>query len=364
MFCTNCGKEVIKGSKFCSNCGYPISNRSLLSIWFGNLYNIAATKLSRLRQNNKILFIIIFLLLIIFISFISRYYQLKTTLKNTQQDILSLQNATSKSLSEQQDLLNKRITDLSNQISVLKKTSEDQKINSSYQSSNNAILSAIAPSVVKIVCYSNSYSNALQQGSGFLFHSSQNIFGIGEYFIQTNLHVVQTDDGSVSQCGIALYPDYSNTYNYLVYMSSGYHFYKNNIDIAYIVPILVDKNKDFHAGSINDLSKFSREYSSDSICNNVSIGEHVSVLGYPAIGGSTLTITDGIVSGIEYDYPSRFIKTSAKIDQGDSGGIVIKDSGCLIGIPTFAETGNIESIGRILDLRYLINNKLIPYFNN
>ena len=59
--------------------------------------------------------------------------------------------------------------------------------------------------------------------------------------------------------------------------------------------------------------------------------------------------------GFEFDSGSRYIKTSAKIEHGSSGGVAIKDSGCVVGIPTFVEQGSVESIGRILDLHYLFN---------
>ena len=44
-----------------------------------------------------------------------------------------------------------------------------------------------------------------------------------------------------------------------------------------------------------------------------------------------------------------------KIEHGNSGGIAIKDSGCVLGIPTFVQSGTVESIGRILDLDYLFS---------
>jgi hypothetical protein len=70
-------------------------------------------------------------------------------------------------------------------------------------------------------------------------------------------------------------------------------------------------------------------------------------LGYPTIGSSgSITVTEGIVSGIEGDY----YVTSAKIDHGNSGGVAIltKDD-CYLGIPTFVKNnGGFESLGRIL----------------
>lgn len=80
-----------------------------------------------------------------------------------------------------------------------------------------------------------------------------------------------------------------------------------------------------------------------------SLGEKIIVLGYPVIGAkSDITVTEGIISGYEGEY---YI-TSAKIDQGNSGGaaILVEDN-CLLGIPTYALMGEIESLGRILRIQ-------------
>ena len=67
------------------------------------------------------------------------------------------------------------------------------------------------------------------------------------------------------------------------------------------------------------------------------LGDEIVVLGYPSIGSRNgLTATEGIVSGFDGNY---FI-TSAKVEQGNSGGaaILLKDN-CLLGIPTFVTLG-------------------------
>ncbi len=84
--------------------------------------------------------------------------------------------------------------------------------------------------------------------------------------------------------------------------------------------------------------------------SDVQIGDKVYILGYPAIGGETITMTKGIISG----YDNNFYKTDAKIDQGNSGGAaVLGKKNCYLGIPTSAAVGEIESLGRILDLTYM-----------
>lgn len=86
-----------------------------------------------------------------------------------------------------------------------------------------------------------------------------------------------------------------------------------------------------------------------SLClQKPSLGDEIVALGYPSIGSTNgLTATEGIISGFDENY---FI-TSAKIEQGNSGGAVIllKDN-CLLGIPTFVTLGKVESLARILDI--------------
>lgn len=76
--------------------------------------------------------------------------------------------------------------------------------------------------------------------------------------------------------------------------------------------------------------------------NSVEIGEKLSVLGYPGIGGETITFTEGAVSGftLERGVEGRaWIKTDATIAGGNSGGMAINVRGELIGVPTIVSSG-------------------------
>ena len=102
---------------------------------------------------------------------------------------------------------------------------------------------------------------------------------------------------------------------------------------------------------INNPSDYFQNLTSNfpSLCSQKpSLGDEIVVLGYPSIGSKNgLTATEGIVSGFDGNY---FI-TSAKVEQGNSGGaaILLKDN-CLLGIPTFVTLGKVESLARILDI--------------
>jgi Trypsin-like peptidase domain len=85
----------------------------------------------------------------------------------------------------------------------------------------------------------------------------------------------------------------------------------------------------------------------------VELGDTLNVFGYPGIGGKTITYTSGPVSGFATDanIPGRaWIKTSASISGGNSGGTAVDDDGFLVGIPT---RGGVEGAGGIVDCRPL-----------
>ncbi len=67
-------------------------------------------------------------------------------------------------------------------------------------------------------------------------------------------------------------------------------------------------------------------------------GERVWVLGYPGVGGGTINISAGLISGWTNDDKGTgmraFMKTDAAITHGNSGGTAVDDEGNFIGIPT------------------------------
>ena len=227
---------------------------------------------------------------------------------------------------------------------------------STERQSSNSLLSELAGSVVKIHCKAKAGSKHIRRGSGILYRGKPDPSGSGEYYVQTSLHVVNTTDGTNPQCKIFLYPDHTKGNVYVTFQGQGYKFYRKDIDFAIIEPEIIDA--DTTAGSMQDLQDYARDEGKNPLCDSAEIGDQVSILGYPAIGGETLTVTEGIISGFEFIGKTRFIKSSAKLDHGNSGGVAIKDSGCIVGIPTFVQRGQLESMGRILDLDHLYNDIL------
>lgn len=86
-----------------------------------------------------------------------------------------------------------------------------------------------------------------------------------------------------------------------------------------------------------------------------ALGDEIVILGYPSIGSqSNITATEGIISGYDGDY---FI-TSAKVEQGNSGGAaILTKENCFLGIPTFVALGKVESLARILDVAVVVGSR-------
>lgn len=82
--------------------------------------------------------------------------------------------------------------------------------------------------------------------------------------------------------------------------------------------------------------------------DTVQIGDTLSVLGFPGLGGETVTLTRGTVSGFhsQAGLARAWIKTDTEINRGNSGGMAINDAGELIGIPTFIGT-DVQVTGKL-----------------
>jgi S1-C subfamily serine protease len=86
----------------------------------------------------------------------------------------------------------------------------------------------------------------------------------------------------------------------------------------------------------------------------LKIGDPITVLGFPGIGGLTPTLTRGTVSGFLPDedigQEKGWIKTDAEVNHGNSGGMAINQKGELIGVPTQISVDR-EDPGKISHIR-------------
>jgi len=248
-----------------------------------------------------------------------------------------------------------QITVKDSKISSAKPIIDGEATNPSQSSADtiavNNVINEFAPSVVKITC--DASPQYLNQGSGTLYHNTDGDPRFPEYYIATNLHVVKTDDGSVSECSIRIYPDYENDSWYLTFHSKGYQYYTQNMDFAIIEP-LVNSARTIFSGSYEDLAKYAQEDTNVAKKGPLEndIGGKVIVIGYPENGDEAFTQGDTL--SYEYYQGTRYIDTSALVRHGNSGGLAIDEEGNILGIPTFVR-GNISMI---LDLHFAMNQIL------
>jgi S1-C subfamily serine protease len=69
----------------------------------------------------------------------------------------------------------------------------------------------------------------------------------------------------------------------------------------------------------------------------VRVGDPLTVVGFPGIGGNTLSLSSGRASGFLGDDrigARAWVKTDAVVSQGNSGGLAANEAGELIGVPT------------------------------
>lgn len=72
-------------------------------------------------------------------------------------------------------------------------------------------------------------------------------------------------------------------------------------------------------------------------------GDPLAVIGFPGLGGSTVTFTNGVVSGFldeNKDGVYEWIKTDAEVNPGNSGGLAIDQQGDFVGVPTAGYSTN------------------------
>jgi pSer/pThr/pTyr-binding forkhead associated (FHA) protein len=83
----------------------------------------------------------------------------------------------------------------------------------------------------------------------------------------------------------------------------------------------------------------------------LSMGDPITIIGFPGIGGNTVTQTSGIVAGFlpdsDLNLDKGWIKTDAEVNRGNSGGMAINIHGELIGVPTLSSLTTGGNIGYI-----------------
>lgn len=163
--------------------------------------------------------------------------------------------------------------------------------------------------------------------------------------VLTNAHVVDNRYDEYTDIGVAL-TDRTDQAPELIYLAEIVSI-DYSLDLA-VIKIISDMSGNSVSASLPTVTL------GDS--DQVELGGTLRILGYPAIGGQTITFTEGAVSGFtsERGIDGRaWIKTDATIAAGNSGGMAVDDQGRLVGIPTQVSSG--DERGDIVDCRSVVD---------
>jgi S1-C subfamily serine protease len=72
--------------------------------------------------------------------------------------------------------------------------------------------------------------------------------------------------------------------------------------------------------------------------SGLALGQPIVALGYPTLGGATITLTRGSMAGFVTEDEVRYGKTDSELLPGSSGGAVLDEQGRMVGIITGAMT--------------------------
>ena len=186
-----------------------------------------------------------------------------------------------------------------------------------------AINDLIVHSIVSIVVYDN--GEACSGGSGTVVGDANHVL--------TNSHVVTSDkDCTVDEIRVQTV--------------------KNSGDLpvdSFIGKVLIsEEDIDLAILSITPISKNAPVLRPLELTRTNVVGQDIVVVGFPAIGGDSVTVSKGIISGFAFMYGVQWIKTDAAISGGNSGGAALDLNNRLIGIPTMLSQ---TSDGRGTDCR-------------
>ncbi len=220
------------------------------------------------------------------------------------------------------------------------------------------------PSVVQVRCLDEDGGEEASIGSGIYYWSED-----GGY-VETNAHVVLGADSLFHGCNVyfprasdgsfydsAYFAGLADLYHDKVAVVDGERV--DGIDFATIY--LTEAFEQGVGNVAYDFPPLQAGFGVDltgewkDVCRSsgrlLEFGDKIIALGYPGIGGNTLTFTEGVVSGFKGDH-GEVLKSSVSINQGNSGGITVSvASGCLIGVPTWTTTdydGSGSNLGLIL----------------
>ena len=114
-----------------------------------------------------------------------------------------------------------------------------------------------------------------------------------------------------------------------------------DIDVA-LLEVVSDWN-----GNMVDRDALELPYIPVGDSDALEVGQEVWTVGFPGMGGETLTITQGVISGFAEQNGLPWIKTDLMTGPGNSGAMVINDSGELVGVHTQSWSDQSQSSSRL-----------------
>lgn len=207
-------------------------------------------------------------------------------------------------------------------------------------------LNELATATAQIYVYTSDFGEwePLGWGSGSVISS--------DGFILTNAHVIDPEGYETVAYSIGFIERTDEPPEFL--------YLAEVVVVDYILDLAVIK-------IVSDLDgnpvEVSLPYISIGDSDSIDIGTDLRILGFPGIGGETITLTQGTVSGFtqERGIEGRaWIKTDATIAGGNSGGMAANAAGELIGVPTRASTGG----DQIVDCRPVVDTNRDGYIDS
>lgn len=104
----------------------------------------------------------------------------------------------------------------------------------------------------------------------------------------------------------------------------------------------IDEQADLAILKIAPIGSFAKTLEAVRVATKSNIGDPIIAIGFPGIGGDSVTVTSGEISGYANYYGIQWIKSSVSISGGNSGGGVFDANGGLVGIPTQVGTAGVE----------------------
>jgi len=203
----------------------------------------------------------------------------------------------------------------------------------------------IKNSVVNVLCESE---EDISGGSGTIITT--------EGIVMTNSHVIPQDEEYIltgEEGCLVILPNRQTGQPEEIYWADPvvYPGLSDEYDLAYleIYDVFVDEDGEVWGRYPRSFpSIFAEEHRYGDICQfrTPKLGDPVRIFGYPQTsGGFYLTVTDGIISSFSDE---GVILTSAKIDEGNSGGLAVDQKGCMVGIPVAISEGTYQNLGVII----------------